>query len=52
MIHAARVLAATAIDLFEDKTARQAIQAEFRRKTEGSPYRLLIPDGPPSLPEP
>jgi aminobenzoyl-glutamate utilization protein B len=52
MIHAAKVLAATAVDLFEDESARQAIRAEFRRKTEGSAYRLLIPDGPPSLPEP
>ena len=52
MSHAARVLAATAVDLFQDESARQAIRAEFRRKTEGSPYRLLIPDGPPSLPEP
>ena len=53
MIHAARVLAAMTVNLFEDETARQAIRAEFRRKTEGfSPYRLLIPDGPPSLPDP
>jgi aminobenzoyl-glutamate utilization protein B len=52
MIHAAKVLAATTVDLFEDETARQAIRAEFRRKTGGALYRLLIPDGPPSLPEP
>jgi aminobenzoyl-glutamate utilization protein B len=50
MIHAAKVLAATAVDLFEDPTARAAIQAEFQRKAKGSTYRLLIPDGPPKLP--
>jgi aminobenzoyl-glutamate utilization protein B len=52
MIHAARVLAATAVDLFEDDKARQAIRAEFRRKTEDSQYRPLIPDGPPPPPKP
>jgi aminobenzoyl-glutamate utilization protein B len=52
MIHAAKVLAATAVDLFEDATARETIRAEFRRKTEGSLYRPLIPEGPPSPPKP
>jgi hypothetical protein len=49
MIYAARVLAATRVDLFEDRAAREAIKAEFRRKTEGSRYRPLIPEGPPML---
>jgi aminobenzoyl-glutamate utilization protein B len=51
MIHAAKVIAATAVDLFDDEAARGAIRAEFRQKTEGSAYRPLIPDGPPALPE-
>ena len=37
MIHAAMILAATAVNLFEDEPARQAIRAEFRRKTRGLP---------------
>jgi aminobenzoyl-glutamate utilization protein B len=52
MIHAAKVLAATAVDLFENEPARAAIQAEFRQKTKGAVYRPVIPDGPPALPEP
>jgi aminobenzoyl-glutamate utilization protein B len=50
MIHAAKALVATAVDLFEDAQAREAIQAEFRRKTEQSHrYRPLVPEGPPAL---
>jgi aminobenzoyl-glutamate utilization protein B len=52
MIHAAKVLAATGTDLFADESARAAIREEFRRSSQGSTYRLLIPDGPPRLPEP
>jgi aminobenzoyl-glutamate utilization protein B len=52
MIHAAKVLAATAVDLFEDGQARVAIQTEFRQKTRGSSYRPLIPEGPPPIPGP
>ena len=52
MIHAARVLAATAVDLFEDEAARAAIRAEFRRKAGGPAYQPLIPDGPPAPPGP
>jgi aminobenzoyl-glutamate utilization protein B len=52
MIHAARALAMTAVDLFENQSTREVIRAEFRRKTTGSDYRPLIPDGLPSLPQP
>jgi aminobenzoyl-glutamate utilization protein B len=48
MIHAAKVLAATAVDLFEDQSAREAVQAEFRRTTADSHYRPLFPDGSPA----
>ncbi len=50
MIHAAKVLAATAVDLLEDGATRAAIRAEFERKAKGTTYRLLIPDGPPAPP--
>jgi aminobenzoyl-glutamate utilization protein B len=52
MIHAAKILAATAVELFQDQTTREAIRVEFRRPIEGSPYRPLIPDRPPPPPGP
>lgn len=51
MLHAARALAATAIDLFEDAEARRAIRAEFDQKTAGHVYRGYIPAGPPPVPK-
>jgi aminobenzoyl-glutamate utilization protein B len=52
MLHAARALAATAVDLFDDEPARAAIRDEFRRKIDGHPYRPIIPEGPPAPPGP
>jgi aminobenzoyl-glutamate utilization protein B len=50
MLHAAKVLAATMVDLFEDAKTREAIQAEFKEKTKGHIYKPYIPDGPPPVP--
>ena len=50
MMYAAEVMAATAVDLFEDATTREAIRAEFTRRTKGLTYRWLVPDGPPPVP--
>jgi len=47
MIHAAKVLAATMVDLFENESIRRAIRAEFEEQTRGKRYRAMIPDGPP-----
>ncbi|MBI3650333.1 MAG: amidohydrolase [Acidobacteria bacterium] len=49
---AAKALATTMVDLFEDAATRQAIQAEFKEKTKGHAYKGYIPDGPPPLPKP
>jgi aminobenzoyl-glutamate utilization protein B len=49
LLYAAKVLAATMVDLFEDPKTLQAVQAEFREKTKGVVYKPFIPDGPPSL---
>jgi aminobenzoyl-glutamate utilization protein B len=49
MLHAAKVLAATMVDLFEDAKTREAIQAEFKEKTKGHIYKPYIPDGPPPV---
>lgn len=51
LVAAAKTLAATMVDLFEDPAARAAIRAEFERKTKGFVYRPYIPDGPPPLPK-
>jgi len=50
MLQAAKVLAATMIDLFEDAKTREAIQTEFKEKTKGHVYKPYIPDGPPPVP--
>ncbi len=49
MMHAAKVLAATMVDLFEDAKTVAAIQAEFKEKTKGVVYKPFIPDGPPAV---
>jgi aminobenzoyl-glutamate utilization protein B len=51
MEHAAKALAATMIDLFEDASVRESVQAEFREKTRGHVYKPYIPDGPPPVPK-
>ncbi len=51
MEQAAKALAATMIDLFEDASARESVQAEFREKTRGHVYKPYIPDGPPPVPK-
>ncbi len=50
MLHAAKALAITMVDLFEDEEARAAIRAEFDEKTEGFIYEAYIPEGPPPVP--
>jgi aminobenzoyl-glutamate utilization protein B len=50
MMQAAKVLAATMVDLFEDAKTREAIQAEFKEKTKGHVYKPYIPAGPPPVP--
>jgi aminobenzoyl-glutamate utilization protein B len=51
LVHAAKVLAATMVDLYEDAKTIQAIQAEFKEKTKGIVYKPFVPDGPPPLPK-
>lgn len=51
MVFAAKALAATMVDLFEDEKAREAIQAEFKEKTKGEVYKPYVPAGPPPLPK-
>jgi aminobenzoyl-glutamate utilization protein B len=51
MMLAASTLAATAVDLYENAAAREAILAEFAEKTKGVTYRWYVPDGPPPVPK-
>jgi aminobenzoyl-glutamate utilization protein B len=51
MVQAAKTLAATMVDLFDDPAAREAVRTDFAKKTEGFVYRPFIPDGPPPVPK-
>jgi hypothetical protein len=50
MVHAAKTLATTMADLFDDAAAREGVVSEFREKTKGFTYKAYIPDSPPPLP--
>jgi len=49
--HAAKTLAATMVDLFEDAELRAAMRAEFSEKTKGQAYKSYVADGPPPVPK-
>jgi aminobenzoyl-glutamate utilization protein B len=51
LVYAAKAIAATAVDLFEDPAARERIRAEFVEKRKGHVYKGYIPAGPPPLPK-
>jgi aminobenzoyl-glutamate utilization protein B len=51
MMRASQTLAATAVDLFQNTAAREAIQKEWAQKTKGVTYKWLVPDGPPPVPK-
>ena len=51
MLHAAKALATTMVDLYLDPDLRTAIRAEFDEKTKDVEYRAFIPEGPPPIPE-
>lgn len=52
MVYAAKALAMTAVDLFTDPAAREAIRAEFNKQTVGFVYKPWVPAGPPPIPKP
>jgi aminobenzoyl-glutamate utilization protein B len=49
MLFAAKSLALTMIDLYEDESLRNEIRAEFVRRKGNEVYKPLIPDGPPPI---
>jgi aminobenzoyl-glutamate utilization protein B len=52
MLYAAKALAATMVDLFQNAKVRNAIRAEFRERAKGQTYKPYIPEGPPAVPDP
>jgi len=52
MVHAAKALAATMVDLYQDPERRAAIAQEFERRKAGTELELYLPPGPPALPKP
>jgi aminobenzoyl-glutamate utilization protein B len=51
MLYAAKVMAATMVDLYADPAALAAVREEFDERTRGVVYVSYLPDGPPELPE-
>lgn len=50
LVYAAKTLAATMVDLFEDAKTRESVQSEFKEKTKDFVYKPYIPAGPPPVP--
>ena len=50
MLLAAKSLAMTMVDLFENETLRKEIRAEFDQRKGKEVYKAYIPDGPPPIP--
>jgi aminobenzoyl-glutamate utilization protein B len=50
MVYAAKTLAATMVDLYENPEQREAIIKEFREQTDDFKFKHYIPDGPPPVP--
>ncbi|HXV36300.1 MAG TPA: amidohydrolase [Myxococcota bacterium] len=50
MVHAAKALSATMVDLYERPETRAAIAREFEEQTRDTELRFYIPDGPPPIP--
>jgi aminobenzoyl-glutamate utilization protein B len=51
MVRAAKVLAATMVDLYERPEALAAVQAEFKGKKGAIVYESYVPAGPPPVPK-
>jgi aminobenzoyl-glutamate utilization protein B len=51
MQYAAKAMALTLVDLFENENLRKEIRAEFEMRKGGHIYKPYIPEGPPPLPK-
>ncbi len=54
MLHAAKIMALSAIDLYTQPGLLKTVREEFERTTDGKPYRSSMPDSvqPPQYPNP
>lgn len=50
MLYAAKTLALTMVDLFENENLRKEVRAEFERKKKNHVYKAYVPEGPPPVP--
>lgn len=50
MVLAAKSLAMTMVDLFENEQLRKDVRAEFEQRRGGHVYKAYIPEGPPPIP--
>ncbi len=50
MTYAAKALAATAVDLYQNEDLVTEIRSEFKRKVNGHVHKPYIPAGPPPIP--
>jgi aminobenzoyl-glutamate utilization protein B len=50
MLFAAKSLAMTMVDLFENETLRKDMRTEFETRRNGHIYKAYIPEGPPPIP--
>jgi aminobenzoyl-glutamate utilization protein B len=50
LVLAAKTLAATMVDLYEDPATLKAIRDEFEASSQGHVYRSYVADGPPPVP--
>ena len=50
MLYAAKSLAMTMADVFENESLRKEIRAEFEQRRNNHTYKAYIPDGPPPVP--
>ena len=49
MVYAAKALAMTMVDLYEDAELLEAVKAEFKERKGDYVYKGIVPDGPPPL---
>ncbi|MBL0741874.1 amidohydrolase [Chryseolinea lacunae] len=50
LLFAAKSMAMTMVDLYENETLRKDIRAEFEKRRDGHVYKAYIPEGPPPVP--
>ncbi len=51
MLYAAKAMATTLVDLYQDEETRQAIHAEWLEDKAGREYRSFLAEGPPPIPQ-